>query len=137
MPGIKDAMLAAPIPVQKIETPEWPDLKHVHVRKLDGVLLAITQQLIERYERERAQRTIEANGQMSDTQFIYELFIIFVCDENGDAVFSASDKASIMNLLFAPVERCVNAGLEFNHMTEEAAKEVRGKSKGVRRGKPG
>lgn len=137
MAGIKEKMLAAPIPVQEIKTPEWSELQLVHVRKLDGVLLALTQQLIERYERQRAETKVESNGQMTDTDFIYELFIVFVCDAKGAPIFETSEKPSVMKLLFAPVERCVNAGLAFNHMTEEAAKDLRGKSKAAHPGKRG
>lgn len=134
MPGTKEDLFAAPILVEKVSTPEWPKLRHVHVRKVDGVLLTLAQQLIERYERERK---AEQNGQMTDAQFMYKLFIIFVCDEKGAPLFIDADMPRVLKLLFEPVDRCVNAALDFNHMTEEAAKNMREKSKGVRPGKRG
>ncbi len=137
MPSTKEKLYAAAIPTEKVSTPEWRGLKHVHVRKLDGVLLTLAQQLIERYERDRADRKAELNGQMTDAQFMYRLFIIFVCDDNGAPVFVDADLGKVMKLVFVAVERCVNAGLEFNHMTEEAATKMRGKSKPAPRGKRG
>lgn len=137
MHGIKDKLYAAAIPTHKVLTPEWPTIEHVHVRKLDGVLLTLAQQLIERYEREHAAGKDEQNGRMTDAQFMYRLFIIFVCDEKGDPVFVDADLDQVMKLVFVGVERCVNAGLEFNHMTEEAATKMRGKSKAAPRAKRG
>ena len=127
--GMKDRFFASPIQVEKVSTPEWSELNHVHVRKLDGVLLQLTQQLIETYDRDRKESNAEQNGRMTDAQLIYKLFIVFVCDDTGASVFDDADMPKVLKLAFGPVERCVNAGLDFNHMTEEAATKMRGKSK--------
>ncbi len=133
----KASLFAEGVPVEPVATPEWESMPKLHVRKLGGVAMNVVQQLIERFEREHADRAVAENGRMTDVEFVYKLFVVFVCDAQGESIFTDDDLPKVMELMFVPVNRCVDAGLAFNHMTEEAAKDLRGKSKGVRRGKHG
>ncbi len=136
MGSAKDAMFDSPVPVLEVLTPEWSKHPKSYVRLLGGAELSSTQQLIEKFSRE-AENKPATNGRMNDMEFLYRLFMALVSDKDGKPLFRDSDLSDAMRLLFKPVNRCMEAGLAFNGMTEEAAKDLRGKSKGVRRGKRG
>lgn len=132
----KDRMFDSPTPVLEVLTPEWSECRKSYVRLLGGAELSAAQQLAEKFSRE-AESKPSNNGRMTDIEFAYRLFIVFVSDKDGASVFRESDLADVMKLFFKPVNRCMLAGLAFNGMTEEAAKDLRGKSTGVRRAKRG
>lgn len=133
----KTAMFESPIPIREIATPEWSKRPKSYVRLLCGVELSAAQQLVEEFSQQSGEAKAHTNGRMTDMEFLYRLFIAFVSDEHGAALFRSDELTDVMKLLFKPVNRCMEAGLAFNGMTEEAASDLRGKSKEVRRTRHG
>ncbi|NIO43790.1 MAG: hypothetical protein GTO41_28710 [Burkholderiales bacterium] len=127
----KDAILNKVCTVQKVENPEWPEAE-VWVRKLNGRQVERALSLIEGRAQasNSTQGKAESNGKVSDARLTAELFILLTCDVTGTPLFGADDVDVVLDQCeFAPVQRCVEAGLEFNYMTEESYRKLRGNSK--------
>lgn len=134
----KDDILQCGIVVQQVAIEEWPT--EVYVRKLNGRQVEKAMNLIEAQEKltQPSATDEQSNGRMSMARMAGELFVLFVCNVAGAPLFSSDDVDRILDECdFAPVQRCVEAGLEFNFMTEASYGKLRKNSKAARRASPG
>lgn len=87
-----------------VSTPEYEKAPHVYVRQWSGL----------DYERYRSIYKGREPKDVSETEFLWHVFCLAACDENGAAVVEADDKALILAGPLAPLRRVVEAALEFN-----------------------
>lgn len=120
----KDIKVAKP-KTRKIATPEWRDNGHVFIRKLSGVQVGVVQELIARHSHDAKDASAKDNGSMTDTRLLAELCIVLVCDADAEPLLEAKDVTALLEGPYAPIERCVMAGLDFNHLTEDSADSAR------------
>lgn len=114
-------ILESPPKTLRVETPEWKEGGHVFVRILSGPQTELVQQLLAK--RAKAEEE-SSNGAVNDMQHMSELCCIFVCDEAGAKVLEAEQAGALFQKAFVPIQRCVEEGLAFNHMTEESQKDL-------------
>lgn len=130
----KKRILDSKLKLRKVETPEWEDGEHVFVRILSGPQTEQVQSLL--HERDKVEKA-SPNGAASDMRHMANLCCIFVCDEAGRPVLDPKDASALFDRAFAPIQRCVDEGLAFNHMTEESRKELEEDLKKTVAGEPG
>ena len=99
----KDAILAKrDCPVHPVEVPEW-DNDVVYVRTLS------------------AAEYLNVSTIDSDDPFrLADYAILFLCDEQGKAIFAAEDREALAAKRGKAIERIVTAGLKFNGLVEDA-----------------
>ncbi len=99
--------------VKKIETPEWGEGGYVYVRYLDAS------------DARRIQEIVPAsdNGKPDEAMALVDWCVLGVCDKSGAPVFSAADIDSLLRAPLAVIQRCANAILKINGLTEEGESE--------------
>jgi hypothetical protein len=121
------------VKVKKVPTPEWANGKikpadaHVYVRALSGVGVRQLQELTEQHEK----------GDLTAVDFGAHVCVLLVCDENGNPMLDAQHVDELMETSFAPLERCVEEGLDLNVASKRSRDELRGNSPSPRRAKRG
>lgn len=107
----KAEILRTALKVEEVQTPEWGGA--VYVRELPGNEL---QALMDQPKGE------------SDIAYTYRIAMSCICDENGHRVFEDCDHEELMAKGIAPLQRCIEAALDLNGMTEESQKALAGNS---------
>ncbi len=110
----KAEILGSALQVREVETPEWGG--SVFVRELPGNEL---QALMDRPKGE------------SDIAYTYRIATSCICDDGGNRLFEDGEHKSLMAKGIAPLQRCIEAALDLNGMTEESQKVLAGNSEPI------
>ena len=118
--------------VLKVDTPEWEDA--VYVAKLAGDQMERVMDLVKAHDKTGDPST---NGRISDVRLVVELAVVFMCDHRGASVLDADAVPRLLGEDFSVVSRVVDAGFEFNNMTDAAMERVAKNSPATPGGKHG
>lgn len=115
---------------RKVATPEWGDANgagYVYVRRLRASGYATIQKLA---------KTLKGAGADSDPDeaiaSVLAWCIITMCDSDGKTLFKASEASKLMELEFAPLQRCFLAAMDLNGFSEDAGDDAAKNSKPTR-----
>lgn len=103
----------------KVDTPEWEDA--VYVAKLGGDQQQRVQDLLALHGKAGDPKD---NGHMGDVQIIVEMAVVFMCNKDGMTMLGAEDVPRMLKEEFAVLSRVVDAGFDFNNMTDESMERV-------------
>lgn len=111
----KEEILGVPLKMQEVNTPEWGG--SVYIRELPGTELAA---LMDRPDEE------------SDIAYTYRIATSCICDEDGQRLFEDGEHKALMAKGIAPLQRCIEAALDLNGMTDDSQEALAGNSEAIR-----
>ena len=114
---------------RKVSTPEWgtSGAGHVYVRRLRASGYATIQKL--------AKTLKQSGGDMAPDDAIASVLawcMITMCDGDGKALFKTTDANKLMELEFAPLQRCFLSAMDLNGFAEDAGDDAAKNSKPTR-----
>lgn len=141
----RDQVFEAKRRTRRVPVPEWGGIMaeqdeteseaHVYVRLLSGTQIERFGELQQRYDT-TAQDGSE-NGKLGNAGLACELCIMLASDRSGAPLFAEEDRGRLMEVPFVAMQRIVEAGLDFNCLTDESFKAVRENSDATPRDAPG
>ena len=112
--------------LQKVSTPEWGGkASHVYVRRIRASGYVTIQKLATRLK----------GGVAAHDDAIASVLawcMITMCDAEGKALFKPTDVNKLMELEFAPLQRCFTAAMDVNGFSEDAGDDAAKNSKPIR-----
>jgi len=107
MASLKEVILAAKDrPVKAVEVPEWGTT--VYVSRLSA-----------------GDRVALANLARDESLDLAAYAILFICDADGNRIFTADDQEALSNKSYEALERIVSEGMEFNGLGPDSIDEAK------------
>lgn len=141
----RDQVFKAERRTRKVPVPEWGSIVaehdgayeegHVYVRLLSGTQIERFGELQQRYD--ATAQDGSDNGKLGNAGLACELCIMLASDRQGVPLFSEKDCEQLMDVPFVAMQRIVEAGLDFNCLTDESFNAMRGNSSATPRDAPG